>query len=175
MACAALAHANAIPICWLMARPASKAAWLKEWFPPVPQPQSSQVPFMGTLLVSADLTADEIPATGGHRLFVPLPRKAVWGIWIWILSSQYSANGKRVRFGPILFFSHSRRSQRKGLPNARKSVILKHICKEVRLHAAESTEKGQPSRHQGGCGFAERRHHQLRQRSDRHHRRRGHQ
>ena len=26
---------------------------------------------MRTLLVSADLTADEIPATGGHRRFVP--------------------------------------------------------------------------------------------------------
>ena len=26
-----------------------------------------------TLLVSADLTADEIPATGGHRRFVPAP------------------------------------------------------------------------------------------------------
>ena len=28
---------------------------------------------MRTLLVSADLTADEIPATGGHRRFVPGP------------------------------------------------------------------------------------------------------
>ena len=36
-----------------------------------PQPQSSQLAFMARLLVSADLTADEIPATGGHRLFVP--------------------------------------------------------------------------------------------------------
>ena len=43
----------------------------KERFPPVPQPQSSQVRFMRTLLVSADLTADEISATGGHRRFVP--------------------------------------------------------------------------------------------------------
>ena len=38
-----------------------------------PQPQSSQVRFMRTLLVSADLTADEISATGGHRRFVPAP------------------------------------------------------------------------------------------------------
>ncbi|MBR4331915.1 MAG: hypothetical protein IKP72_04505 [Clostridia bacterium] len=38
---------------------------------PDPQPQSSQLPFMGRLLISADLTADEIPATGGHRRFVP--------------------------------------------------------------------------------------------------------
>ena len=36
-----------------------------------PQPQSSQVRLMRTLLVSADLTADENPATGGHRRFVP--------------------------------------------------------------------------------------------------------
>ncbi|MBR3109020.1 MAG: hypothetical protein IKH30_17820, partial [Clostridia bacterium] len=28
--------------------------------------------FMRRLLVSADLTADDIPATGGHRRFVPV-------------------------------------------------------------------------------------------------------
>ena len=37
---------------------------------PGPQLQSSQLAFMARLLVSADLTADEIPATGGHRRFV---------------------------------------------------------------------------------------------------------
>ena len=41
-----------------------------------PQPQSAQLPFMDRLLVSADLTADEIPATGGHRRFVPCQGKA---------------------------------------------------------------------------------------------------
>ena len=40
-------------------------------FAPVPQPQSSQVRLKWTLLVSADLTADEITATGGHWRFVP--------------------------------------------------------------------------------------------------------
>ena len=35
-----------------------------------PQPQSAQV--LRTLLVSADLTAHEISATGGHGRFVPL-------------------------------------------------------------------------------------------------------
>ena len=38
--------------------------------PPDPQPQSAQVRFMRTLLVSADLTADSISATGGNRRFV---------------------------------------------------------------------------------------------------------
>ena len=38
-----------------------------------PQPQSTQVRFMRTLLVSAELIADEIPAAGGHRRFVPGP------------------------------------------------------------------------------------------------------
>ena len=36
----------------------------------LPQPQSAQV--LRTLLVSADLTAHEISATGGHGRFVPL-------------------------------------------------------------------------------------------------------
>jgi hypothetical protein len=45
-----------------------KGTFLKKSNPP---PQSAQVRFMRTLLVSADLTADEIPATGGHRRFVP--------------------------------------------------------------------------------------------------------
>jgi hypothetical protein len=36
-----------------------------------PHPQSAQVRFMRTLLVSDDLTADLISATGGNRRFVP--------------------------------------------------------------------------------------------------------
>ncbi len=43
----------------------------KEWFPPLPHPQSAQVRLMRTLLVSDDLTADLISATGGNRRFVP--------------------------------------------------------------------------------------------------------
>jgi hypothetical protein len=37
-----------------------------------PQPQSSQVPSMGTLLVSVDLTFDKVSATGGCQRFVLL-------------------------------------------------------------------------------------------------------
>ena len=53
-----------IGICERARTPGASAA-------PVPQPQSAQLAFMARLLVSADLTADEIPATGGHRRFVP--------------------------------------------------------------------------------------------------------
>ena len=38
---------------------------------PSPQPQKVASPLHADLLVSADLTADEISATGGHRRFVP--------------------------------------------------------------------------------------------------------
>ena len=38
---------------------------------PFPHPQWAQVRFMRTLLVSDDLTADLISATGGNRRFVP--------------------------------------------------------------------------------------------------------
>jgi hypothetical protein len=49
----------------------------KEQFPPVPQPQSAQVRFMRTLLVSVDFTADSISATGGNRRFIPLREKRI--------------------------------------------------------------------------------------------------
>ena len=38
--------------------------------PRLPQPQSAQVPFLETLLVSADFTADQLPTTGGYRRFI---------------------------------------------------------------------------------------------------------
>ena len=44
----------------------------KERFPPVPQPQSARLPFMGRSLVSADLSANRTSATGGCPRFVPL-------------------------------------------------------------------------------------------------------
>jgi hypothetical protein len=56
---------------WMIFSEGRAAAPGKERFPPRPHPQSAQVRFMRTLLVSDDLTADLISATGGNRRFVP--------------------------------------------------------------------------------------------------------
>ena len=66
-----LSGAAARPTLKIIHRMIFRALRPQRRFPPHPHPQSAQVRFMRTLLVSDDFTADEIPATGGHRRFIP--------------------------------------------------------------------------------------------------------
>ena len=60
---------------------------------------------MRTLLVSADLTADEIPATGGHRRFVPGP-----------IPADVTCSGEQAGFPQLLVGTGIRPAWRRVLP-----------------------------------------------------------
>ena len=69
---------------------------------PLPQPQSAQLPFMGRLLVSADLTSDRTSATGGCPRFALPGRAALPGprhrrILRNLLIKQFSAVAARTQ------------------------------------------------------------------------------
>ena len=69
---------------------------------PRPQPQSAQLPFMGRLLVSADLTSDRTSATGGCPRFALLgckvhPRPRLLRICRNLLSRQLAAAATRTQ------------------------------------------------------------------------------